>query len=143
MFTRLSAAALPLIAAACTTAATPDEPTSLIVNITAEIREGAVMMALFDSAEAYDSGAPVAGAGGSVSEGTLALTFEDLEPGTYAIRAYHDLNGNGELDTNLTGMPTEPFAFSNNAPVNYGPPSFEDAAFEVTPGANTHAISIR
>ncbi|MGF1544110.1 MAG: DUF2141 domain-containing protein [Parvularculaceae bacterium] len=143
MFKRLATAVMPLVAVACAAAPAPDERASLAVTFTAEIREGAVMMALFDSAEGYDSGAAVRGSAGGVASGTVTLTFEDLEPGAYAIRAFHDLDGDGELDTNLTGAPTEPFAFSNNAPANFGPPAFEAAAFEVKPGANRHAINIR
>lgn len=36
----------------------------------------------------------------------------DLPPGRYAVRAFVDLNGNGELDTGAFGKPKEPFAFS-------------------------------
>lgn len=36
----------------------------------------------------------------------------DLPPGRYAMRAFVDLNGNGELDVGAFGKPKEPFAFS-------------------------------
>lgn len=36
----------------------------------------------------------------------------DLPSGRYALRAFVDLNGNGELDTGAFGKPKEPFAFS-------------------------------
>jgi uncharacterized protein (DUF2141 family) len=52
-------------------------------------------------------------------------------PGRYAIRLFHDRDGNGQLGTNMMGIPNEPFGFSNDAPVQFGPPSFDAAAFEV------------
>ena len=64
-------------------------------------------------------------------EGTLTLTAADLPPGEYAIRIMHDINGNGELDTNFVGMPTEPYAFSNNARGSFGPAKWEDARFVI------------
>jgi uncharacterized protein (DUF2141 family) len=38
-----------------------------------------------------------------------------LPAGDYAFAVYHDANGNGKLDRNGVGMPTEDYAFSNNA----------------------------
>ncbi|MFL5335203.1 MAG: DUF2141 domain-containing protein [Geminicoccaceae bacterium] len=42
------------------------------------------------------------------------FVFDDLAPGRYAVAAYHDLNGNGQLDTSMLGLPTEPYGFSND-----------------------------
>ncbi len=54
-----------------------------------------------------------------------------LPPGTYAAICIHDENGNGKLDTNWIGYPTEGAVASNHARGRLGPPSFEDAAFSV------------
>jgi len=62
-------------------------------------------------------------------EGTVRLTTDALPAGDYAIRVMHDVNGNGELDSNMVGMPKEPWGISNNARGNFGPPKFEDARF--------------
>lgn len=53
-------------------------------------------------------------------------------PGKYAIRLFQDLKGTGELAKNFLGIPTEPYAFSNNAKGRMGPPDFGAAAFEVS-----------
>ena len=74
--------------------------------------------------------------------GETASHFKDLAPGRYAIKAFHDVNGDGKMATNPFGMPTEPFAFSNNAHGNMGPAKWADAAFEVKAGANTQTIDI-
>ena len=59
------------------------------------------------------------------------MVITDLEPGIYRFQAFHDLNGNGELDTYWYKLPKEPYAFSNNARGSMGPPSKEDQEFEL------------
>lgn len=55
--------------------------------------------------------------------------FEDMPPGTYAIVVIHDENMNGKLDTNVFGIPTEGYGFSNDATATLGVPSFQAASF--------------
>lgn len=55
--------------------------------------------------------------------------FEDIPPGTYAIAVIHDENMNGKLDTNIFGIPTEGYGFSNDAKALLGVPSFSAASF--------------
>jgi uncharacterized protein (DUF2141 family) len=69
------------------------------------------------------------------------LRFTGVQPGTYAIALLHDENDNGKADRVLGMMPREGFGFSNDAPVNMGPPAFGDAAIEV--GARELHQSIR
>ena len=52
-----------------------------------------------------------------------------LPKGEYALALFQDLNGDKELNKNFIGYPTEPFTFSNNAPVRFGPPKWKDAVF--------------
>ena len=123
------------------------QPTATSVEIQfADIQanEGAVLFALFDSEGAYDfKGAPLRSAIAPVAAGTATTRIDGLAPGTYAVKAFHDVNGNGRMDTNPFGMPVEPFAFSNSAKGKMGPPSWSQARFEVTAGANRTAISFR
>jgi len=55
--------------------------------------------------------------------------FEDIPPGTYALAVIHDENLNGKLDTNVLGIPTEGYGFSNDAKALFGTPSFSAASF--------------
>jgi uncharacterized protein (DUF2141 family) len=48
--------------------------------------------------------------------------------GRFAVGVFQDINGDGELNRNRLGIPTEPFAFSNNVLGKRGPPSFDQAA---------------
>jgi len=65
------------------------------------------------------------------------VSFTDVPAGEYVVRFYQDENNNGTLDTNLFGMPSEGYGFSNNAKPNYGPVAYTDAAFTVTEDPST------
>ena len=103
------------------------------VEITFEVgeRRGAVMVALYDSQGHYEGGKPVRAVAAPVAHGPVKARFEGLPAGKYAVKAFHDIDADGEMDTNVVGMPTEPFAFSNNAPPRDGAPEWSQAAFEV------------
>jgi len=57
------------------------------------------------------------------------VVYEDLAPGVYAVKVFHDANENEKIDMGLMG-PKEKFGFSNNAMGFLGPPDFDDAKFE-------------
>lgn len=61
----------------------------------------------------------------------FSYTFKEVPNGVYAVKVFHDVNSDKELDTNWIGMPKEPFGFSNDAKGKMGPPSFEAASFVV------------
>lgn len=73
--------------------------------------------------------------------GSVTLRVPDVPPGVYAVQAWQDENDNGKIDTNLLGIPREGLGFSRDAPFRFGPPSFDDAAFRLTPEGG--AISLR
>ncbi len=102
------------------------------------------MAALSADPAAYEGKAPpVAEAIMPVTGDTVTTTFTGLAPGTYAIRAFHDLDGDGKLGVNAFGVPTEPFAFSNDARGAMGPAKWSAAAFEVKAGSNAQSIEIK
>lgn len=76
-------------------------------------------------------------------EGASQVIFSDLAPGDYAAVAYQDLNGNGELDRGLFGIPLEPIGFSNGVVPVFSAPDFEDAAVSVADGATAIDITVR
>jgi len=63
---------------------------------------------------------------------TATVTFTDLPKGEYAVSVYHDENGNGAMDKNMFGIPSEDYAASNNAKGMMGPPKYADAKFSVS-----------
>jgi uncharacterized protein (DUF2141 family) len=99
----------------------------LEVTVT-NVREhkGTLRIGLFDSEEKFLKDA----AQGKVVKATaneVTVLFENLKSGTYALSVIHDQNENGDLDTNMVGIPSEGFAFGNNSMGMFGPPSFDDA----------------
>lgn len=118
---------------------------SLTVNFNGvEEKQGAIMGVLVDSEAAYDGkAAPARPIMVSVDKAEVAATIEGLAPGTYAIKLFHDVDGDGKMGTNPYGMPIEPFAFSNNAVGNMGPAKWADAKFDVKAGANVHSITVK
>lgn len=104
---------------------------------------GRIMVALAADPAAYAGASPAAAQGQAPVQGANAsVTFTGLKPGTYAIRAFHDLNGDGKLNLNPFGIPTEPYAFSNNARGAMGPAPWRAAAFEIKAGSNSQTIDI-
>ena len=65
-----------------------------------------------------------------------------LDPGDYAIALYHDRNGNGTLDSNLLGIPTEPYGFSGNARNLMGPATWEQAKFGLAAGGGAVMVKL-
>ncbi len=105
--------------------------------------QGAVMGVLVDSEDAYnDKAAPVRLIMITADKAEIATQLAGLKPGRYAVKSFHDIDGDGKMGTNPYGMPIEPFAFSNNAVGNMGPAKWADAAFEVKAGDNAHSIEI-
>ena len=105
---------------------------------------GSILLSVFDSEAAFNTGGkPVRQAMIQANGATIETVFAGLRAGRYAIKAFHDLDGDMKMATNPFGMPTEPFAFSNNAVANMGPAKWADTAFTVTDGANRHSIVVR
>jgi uncharacterized protein (DUF2141 family) len=94
---------------------------------------GRLIVALIDSAEAFDAnGEPVRDARVAIENGEAIARFGAIPYGSYAVKVFHDENSNDKLDTNLIGYPRESFGFSMDAMGRFGPPSFEEAKFEVS-----------
>jgi len=75
------------------------------------------------------------------SAGFVEATFDNIPPGTYAVVAYHDANGNGQFDR-ILGVPREPYALSGEAGQKMVP-SFKDAALPIRTGENAVVIRLR
>ncbi len=75
--------------------------------------------------------------GSSIS---LAIT---LEPGEYALTAYHDENDNKKLDANFIGIPKEPSGLSNDHRPKFGPPKYKKAAIEIREAGQIIDITLR
>ena len=127
------------------------QASELIINLSSQKKAGTLMLAMYNSAEAFE---------GSVSKEKrseigvfkgleLYLEPEDstqlsteIPDGEYAIAFFIDANGNKKLDKNFLGIPKEQFGFSNNAMGTLSAPTFEQAKFTVT-GNTTQNIKLK
>ncbi len=78
-----------------------------------------------------------------ITDSKMDVYFSDVPFGTYAVKAFHDEDGNGTLNTNMVGVPTEDYGFSNNARGTFGLPKFQDARFEMDADEKTIAIRLK
>ena len=104
-------------------------------------QEGNVHIALYDDPGRFPkSDGMVLRAEVPILKGVARHKFTGLTHKLYAVAVYHDENDNDEFDQGLLGIPLEDYAFSNNASVFMGPPSFARSAFAVP---ETQEIQIR
>ena len=112
---------------------------TLFVEVNNIKKAGEIHVAVYDNAEAFEADrGEKGGAAPGIVDGTIVMvdagtsTFEyELPAGQYAVGIFHDVNLNNKMDNNFLGLPKEQYGFSNNARALFGPPSFEDAAFEL------------
>ena len=76
-----------------------------------------------------------------IQTGEMTILIQ-LPKGDYSVAIYQDLNNDKELNTNLVGIPKEPYGFSNNVMGAFGPPSFEAAKVQF-PTTNKITIYLR
>lgn len=79
----------------------------------------------------------------SDSSGASVSLPMTLEPGEYALTAYHDENDNKKLDANFIGIPKEPSGLSNNHRPRFGPPKYKKAAIEILEAGQVIEITLR
>lgn len=106
--------------------------------------EGKIRVGVFADAATFPKTDQVlAGKVVDATPGEATVVFAGLAPGTYAVSAFQDKNGDTRLNRNLFGMPTEPYGFSRGARGRTGPPSFDDAKFELGPAGAQTVVEIK
>lgn len=92
--------------------------------------QGKIYFGLYDSQESFTNRKPLKRTHTEIKNGKAIVVFENLKPGIYAITCYHDANSNGQMDFELSGIPTEDYGMTNNI-MSFGPPQFVDGKFEL------------
>lgn len=128
-----------ILAAAVLLASTLAQAAGIEVRVSAVGPKGKVNVAVCDRERFLKECAYSASV--AATPGTTTVTVPNVPPGTWAVLAYQDENGNGKLDRNLLGIPSENYGFSRDAAGRFGPPTFEQAAIEV--GEATAVAPIR
>ncbi len=104
---------------------------------------GEVACALFSAA----AGFPLDTSGARVLRqrsrpGGVECRFDGLLPGTYAVAAFHDLDGDLEVDRTVLGVPREAWGVSDDVRPRLRAPRFREAAF-VLAGGETRRVAVR
>lgn len=137
--------ALTALAAGAPVAALADPAGDVTVTVTGlRSDKGQVMACLTARADRFPQCArdPHARSIKTAAGSTVELDFGAVPAGRYAISLFHDENGNGRMDKRLA-IPREGYGFSRNAPVRFGPPSFERASFVVDAAGQHQNIRVR
>lgn len=136
-------------AAICAAQGLDNQPTGQIKLIVTGFKndDGVLKVALADSPEGYrarkgELPAPLRTAAVEIREQKAECVFADIPYGEYAAKMFHDENGNGDLDTNFLGIPSESYGFSNNARA-LGLPAYERVKFSVASDEVTLNVEIK
>jgi uncharacterized protein (DUF2141 family) len=139
--------AVALLAVSVLAAAARAQGTSgtLVIHIQDVSPKGGILrLGLYDEAGyPKDDAKPIASADVPAQPGRTTVTLNNIPPGTYAIQAYQDTNGNDKMDTSWLGIPQEPFGFSRNARPGLSKPGFAAAKFEIGPGTNIQTLNLQ
>ncbi len=118
----------------------------LKVTVTgADIPVGFLQIRLDGGEEAYyNKSQPVDEKSIKVSAPLVKIEFENIPPGRYALKIFHDLNSDHTFNTNFLGIPSEKYGISNKCRSrSIRLPSFTDASFEVNEASDLHTIAIQ
>jgi outer membrane protein len=124
-----------LIASTCHSA-------DLNITLSGETRldngSGKIHILLFDSPDGFEGfKRPFRKEQFDPEQGPFLLS--EIASGSCAFLIYLDSNGNGYLDKNFIGIPTEPAGFSNNYRPKGGPPTFGSSAINLEAGKTFEA----
>jgi uncharacterized protein (DUF2141 family) len=145
--------ALALLAAAMPGAAHSQarEPVTtaapLLVNVTGVPNAGGIVRcALFAGAQGFPKDDQYALQVLRVvpdADGTVLCRFAEVPDGRYAVSVAHDVNGNGKVDANMVGQPTEPWGTTNAVRPRFRPPRFDEAAITISGDAAVRTITVQ
>jgi uncharacterized protein (DUF2141 family) len=115
-----------------------DTLSSLTINLSGmQNTNGKVNVALYNSSASFnDPNQALRELFLPCTGSNMTITMDSLIPGEYAFAIFHDENDNQQLDQNWLNIPTEGFAFSNNAMGSFGPPSWTQSKFSI-PNSST------
>lgn len=119
-------------------------PQTVLLTITSSVAEpGELYLAVYDSEESFQAQAEVTSIVRSTSGKPLSVAVDFPAAGDYVLAAFHDLNGNGKLDVNLFGVPTEPYGFGRVPPSKWRAPTFKEIATKIAPGGNSKEVVLK
>jgi uncharacterized protein (DUF2141 family) len=90
---------------------------------------GTLNCRLFTKAADFPDGEGIVTVRVPITGPNTSCSFSNVEPGTYAVAVVHDENGNGKLDKNFVGVPSEGYGVSNNKTYALSAPKWAESSF--------------
>ena len=138
---RLTSGASLCIAASLAAFAAPARAAVVEVAVTGVTQaRGHVRVDLCTHDTFLTGGCPYQGAA-PAQVGETVVRIAEVPPGVYAAQAFLDVTDQGTVHRNMLGIPRERLGFSNDAPIHFHGPRFQDAAFPV--GDEVKRITLR
>jgi uncharacterized protein (DUF2141 family) len=117
--------------------------TALEVAVTGSKSQDPVCVALFADGAGFPDNAAAAIYRACTPFAGLPVRITNLSEGTtYGVSVFVDANGNSKLDTNLVGMPSEGFGFSNNPSIGFSSPKWADVSFPLNASTARQTIKV-
>ena len=112
-----------------------DSPANVLIEVSGfKNTRGTLNCRLFTKAADFPDGEGMVTLRVPITGPNTSCSFSNVEPSTYAIAVVHDENGNGKLDKNFVGVPSEGYGVSNNKTYALSAPKWNESTF--TLGAN-------
>ena len=108
--------------------------------------EGEILISLYDKAEGFPKdreGIVRSAAVPSDVSGQVAIVFEDLPHGDYAIAVLHDEDTSQDMTFGAFHLPKEGYCFSNNVKVRLRAPKFKKTKFTLDGDDVTQTLKMR
>lgn len=103
------------------------ELTLKIVNIDSD--QGNMRVAVYADEAAFDKRSAYRAVSQPAVKGEMKLVLSEIPPGNYGVMLFQDVNGNEVLETNLFGIPQEPWSASLGGSSVFGAPGWSDVIF--------------
>jgi uncharacterized protein (DUF2141 family) len=129
-----------MAAAACLPLAAHAAKLTLVIDPVADAT-GTIQIAVYDSEPNFRK-QTVRALRLPATTGTMNVDITDLPPGDYAVLIFHDRNGNDKLDTNVMGIPKEPWGASLGDKRVFGGPGWADARFALPDSGSSLRIKL-
>ena len=79
----------------------------------------------------------------TIAGDSATFVFTPLPSGRYAVSVFHDENGDGSMQKDFLGRPSEGWGVSRDVKARFGPPSFAAAAFDAAGDTLTVRLHLR
>lgn len=114
-----------------------DEGTLYVEVRNIETAQGTIWVGVYESEETFliKEKAILKGVE-ATHTGTIRIPIDHVPYGECALAVMHDVNGNGEMDRNWLGIPTEPYAFSRKPRSRWRLPRYREVTFVFGPQQN-------